>query len=1148
MKTAAALIATTVVLVSGSAWGEEGAFQKKTHVYKTIDKTKIQADVYRPDDAEVRPVVVWIHGGALILGSRASVPKQLMDLCRTEGYALVSLDYRLAPEVKLPEIISDIEDAFRWIRAKGPKLFAVDPDRMVVAGGSAGGYLTLMTGFRVTPRPKALVAYWGYGDVDGDWYTKPSEFYRKHTLVDKDDAYKGVGGAVLTGTDSGDQQKARGKYYLYLRQNGLWTKEVTGFDPKSDRGKLDKFCPVRNVTAEYPPTLLIHGTKDTDVPYELSAAMAAELARKKVPHELVTVKGAGHGLADGDKRLIEDAHERAAAFIRKHLNPKQAKTPSSDALEPWASNRHPKDVAGRHTEEITTAKKDYRIRHGGTMDGTNCRSPIGGSFSVWDQSWESNRAVRLENIGDTDVINPWLSNGRNDFRTLKEMVACAVRPGMTDREKAIALWRFQTTHRFHATTGDPEVNDPVKAINVYGYTTCGDDSICLAGLWKTAGFKVRPARVVGHCITQVHYNGRWNLLDGDMGPCFLLRDNVTIASEQDLVHDHDLLKRTHTHGILDADSRAAAEWSAALFVYEGSAGGDRNSARDTTMNMVLRPNEALVWRWGHRVPLKYHGPADIKVWGQRAAERICNGLWEYRPDFAKETWRRGTEVVKNVRTKDGGLVAESGNTGVIVWKMRSPYVFVGGRLEVEGAKAKFSLSWDGTSWQEVGEDLDALFPTKGPARYEYRLRCELPEGARLKRLAIINDLQMAPLALPGMAVGENRFSYSDQTTGSRRVRITHDWVERSVSRPPSAPPAPVFPVEGGRTDGTDIVFQWRPPIVARSGDHATTEGDGIADYHFELSERPDMAWPLSSNFSKLVSNTGDRGKPRYTIPYTGLLTPGQKYFWRVRAKNTKGVWGPWSKTWSFIPGGPAQPVEVALEPVKGSDGKVILRWKPNAAGSKPVKYRVYGSDEKGFSVNDEPYRRTVGQSKDVPAQAPANFVAETSKTELAVLGVGVDLPNANKAFYRVVAVDDNGKRSGPSDYAAAARPFIYSNPPEAAKAGKEFRYRVSAVRSLGDLRLRVVDGKEVAGFWEVEKPRFELVKGPTWLRIDESSGLLRGVPDAAGNPDVVVKVTLERSVRRLDEARLSWGLELVKEVVTEKVGSATQRFRIKVGP
>jgi hypothetical protein len=440
----------------------------------------------------------------------------------------------------------------------------------------------------------------------------------------------------------------------------------------------------------------------------------------------------------------------------------------------------------------------------------------------------------------------------------------------------------------------------------------------------------------------------------------------------------------------------------------------------------------------------------------------------------------------------------------------------------------------------VGADLDALFPANGPARYEYRLRCELPEGAHLKRLAIINDLQMAPLALPGTVVGENRFTYTDQTTGPRRVRLTHEWVERSISGPPSAPTAPVFPAEGGQTDGTDIVFQWRPP--------QEVDRDGIADYHFELSERPDMAWPLSSNFSKLVSNTTDRGKPRYSTPYTGLLTPGREYYWRVRARNGKGVWGPWSQTWTFTPGGLAPPVDVTLEPAKDDDSRFVLRWKLNPTGQRPVRYRVYGSDEKGFSVSDTPYRRDVGRSRDVPAQAPANFVAETSNASLVVLGAGVDLANANKAFYRVVAVDDRGKRSGPSDYAAVARPFIDSKPPDTARVGTEFRYQVSTIRSLGDLRLRVVEGKEVAGFWDIEKPRFVLVQGPAWLRIDESTGVLHGVPSAAGNTEVAVKVILERPVRRLDEGRLSWGQEQVKDVGTEQVGSATQRFRIAVGP
>jgi acetyl esterase/lipase len=303
------------------ATAAEPPLARKTYTYKTVDEVKIQADVYRADDEKVRPVLVWIHGGALIMGGRNSIPSQLRDLARTEGYALVSIDYRLAPEVKLPAIIEDVQDGFRWLNEQGPKLLHVDLDRLVVAGGSAGGYLTLMTGFAVKPRPRALVAYWGYGDVDGTWYTKPSDHYRKQALVSKDDAYKGVGSKVIPGTDglTGDEQKGRSRFYLYLRQNGLWTKEVTGFDLDRDQKKLDLYCPVRNVSVDYPPTLLIHGTEDTDVPYELSANMAKELARNKVAHELVTVKGAGHGLAGGDKKLVDEANAKAAAFIREHL-------------------------------------------------------------------------------------------------------------------------------------------------------------------------------------------------------------------------------------------------------------------------------------------------------------------------------------------------------------------------------------------------------------------------------------------------------------------------------------------------------------------------------------------------------------------------------------------------------------------------------------------------------------------------------------------------------------------------------------------------------------------------------------------------------------------------------------------------------------
>lgn len=292
---------------------------KRTHIYKRVSDLQIRADSYRFDDRPARPVVVWIHGGALINGHRESVPPWLTSACREHSYALVSLDYRLAPETQLPDIIRDIEDAFTWIHQQGSELFQADPQRVAVVGGSAGGYLTLTAGFRARPRPKALVSLWGYGDLVGPWYSQPSPHPRHHTVkMSRDEAFQQVAGTPIS--DSRERKGNGGAFYQFCRQQGLWPKAVSGWDPHTEADKFAPFMPIKNVTADYPPTLLIHGDKDTDVPYEQSQLMAAEFKRHKVDHQLLTIAGAEHGLAGADQEAVSAAYRTAASFLHKHLD------------------------------------------------------------------------------------------------------------------------------------------------------------------------------------------------------------------------------------------------------------------------------------------------------------------------------------------------------------------------------------------------------------------------------------------------------------------------------------------------------------------------------------------------------------------------------------------------------------------------------------------------------------------------------------------------------------------------------------------------------------------------------------------------------------------------------------------------------------
>jgi acetyl esterase/lipase len=292
--------------------------QPATLTYKHGGGLALAADVYRTDATGPSAVVVWLHGGALITGDRTDPPAWLVDGCRQNGWTLVSPDYRLAPETKLPEIVEDVEDVFRWLRAEGPSLFEADPARIGVVGESAGGYLALTVGFRVKPKVQALVSLYGYGNLIGGWYTQPSPHPVHHELqMTPDDA-----SALASGPPIAESRARAGDgyaFYQYCRQLGRWPQEVAGWDPFRDASWFKPFMPVANVTPDYPPAFLIHGDLDTDVPYDESVQMARELAAHGVEHRLVTIPGGEHGFAGGEAAVIETAYGDAVGFLRVHL-------------------------------------------------------------------------------------------------------------------------------------------------------------------------------------------------------------------------------------------------------------------------------------------------------------------------------------------------------------------------------------------------------------------------------------------------------------------------------------------------------------------------------------------------------------------------------------------------------------------------------------------------------------------------------------------------------------------------------------------------------------------------------------------------------------------------------------------------------------
>lgn len=308
------ILETKVFLLANRSFDHQGGKVVKTICYKTVGGVELLGDFYSACQTN-SPVIVYIHGGGFIFGSRKEILKEQVEQYNQAGFHVFSIDYRLAPETRLPTIAEDIRDALRWLREQAAAELGIEPSGIAVVGGSAGGYLALLAG-TMEPDLKAVVSFYGYGDIRGSWSSSPSPHYLQKPIVPKKLADQLITGKTLT--ESSIQQ--RFGLYLYYRQQGIWTQEVTGLDPVRDKDQLSLLCPAQSANASFPPAMLLHGDKDHDVPYEQSVLMAERLKSVGVRHILLTLPGEDH-LFDKqmDKESVRQAFAQVIHFLQQHL-------------------------------------------------------------------------------------------------------------------------------------------------------------------------------------------------------------------------------------------------------------------------------------------------------------------------------------------------------------------------------------------------------------------------------------------------------------------------------------------------------------------------------------------------------------------------------------------------------------------------------------------------------------------------------------------------------------------------------------------------------------------------------------------------------------------------------------------------------------
>jgi acetyl esterase/lipase len=257
--------------------------------YSNPDNQHLQLNLARPRNSSgAMPAVLCIHGGGFRAGNRDGYNALCLKLAQ-RGFVAATASYRLAPKYQFPAAVHDVKAAVRWLRANAAK-FQIDPARIGVTGGSAGGHLAQFLG--VTAGVKEF-------EGDGGNASQSSSV-----------------ACVVNVYGPSDFTKSYGKSVDAAEVLPLWL----GGNLETAKLRHIQSSPLNWVTPNAAPTLILHGTEDQYVAYEQGIWMRDRLQACGVAVELMAFEGAKHGFKGAD---AEKAEQALLAFFEKQLMPQK---------------------------------------------------------------------------------------------------------------------------------------------------------------------------------------------------------------------------------------------------------------------------------------------------------------------------------------------------------------------------------------------------------------------------------------------------------------------------------------------------------------------------------------------------------------------------------------------------------------------------------------------------------------------------------------------------------------------------------------------------------------------------------------------------------------------------------------------------------